>query len=256
MEQTTSADRTPIAYERSGDGPPLVLVGGALCDRTSFAPLAELLAGEFTVYTYDRRGRGDSGDAAPGAPEREYEDLAAVAAVATAATGTMPKLYGHSSGAALVLQAVAAGVPARGVVAYDPPYSTDESTRSPGLAAQIDALLVEGRRDDAVALFLGGGAWTEQARQEPWWATLAALAHSLPHEFVLLGDDDVPAEPLSRIGVPVLLLNGEHSEPFFHAAGVAVTATVPGARHAVVTGQGHPVAHEVVGPLIASFLRD
>ncbi len=254
MEKTTSLDGTPIAFDRIGNGPPLVLVAGALCDRGSFGPLAVLLAGEFTVYNYDRRGRGDSGDAAPGAPEREYEDLAAVAAVA-AAGGTTPAMYGHSSGAVLVLQAVATGVSASRIVAYDPPYSTDEATRSPGLRAQIDGLLAEGRRDDAVALFMGGEEWTEHARHEPWWAPLAALAHSLPHEFVVLGDDDVPAAVLSRIGVPTLLLNGEQSEPFFHAAGAAVTAAVPAARHEVVPEQGHPVAHEVVAPLIAGFLR-
>lgn len=251
MEKTISADGTPIAYERTGDGPPLVLVAGALCDRTSFAPLAELLGGEFTAYTYDRRGRGDSGPVAAGAPEREYEDLAAV----VAAAGGVPAIYGHSSGAALVLQAVAAGVPASRVVAYDPPYSTDEATRSPGLREQVDALLAEGRRDDAVALFLGGGDWIEHARNEPWWPPLAALAHTLPHDFVLVGEEDVPAALLSHIGVPTLLLNGEQSEPFFHAAGAAVTAAVPGARHEVVAGQGHPVAHDVVAPLIAGFVR-
>src|SRR5256885_1465111 len=109
MKHVTSHDGTPIAYERFGDGPPIVLVSGALCDRqtpSSGVPLAQRLEG-FTTYAYDRRGRGDSGDTQPYAKEREFEDLHAVIEAAGGHAG----VYGMSSGAILALEAAAAGLP-------------------------------------------------------------------------------------------------------------------------------------------------
>jgi pimeloyl-ACP methyl ester carboxylesterase len=100
-----SADGTPIAFDRAGDGPVLILVVGALCDRASNGPLAAALAPHFTVYNYDRRGRGASGNTAPYAAEKEIEDLAAV----LGAAGGSALVYGHSSGAALALEAAARG---------------------------------------------------------------------------------------------------------------------------------------------------
>jgi pimeloyl-ACP methyl ester carboxylesterase len=120
MEITKSADGTVIAYDRAGDGPALVVVVGAFCDRHTFVPPAEL-TGLFTVYSYDRRGRGDSGDTQPYSPDREIEDLAAVVEAAGAG-GSAVFAFGHSSGAALALQAAAQGVPFAAIAAYEPPY--------------------------------------------------------------------------------------------------------------------------------------
>ena len=126
METTKSADGTVIAYDRTGDGPPLVIVLGAFCDRKSFVPPASL-TGRFTVCTYDRRGRGDSGDVPPYSADREVADLAAVIE-AVSGSGTVPGsgagafVFGHSSGAALALRAAAHGVPMAAVVAYEAPY--------------------------------------------------------------------------------------------------------------------------------------
>lgn len=111
MELVESADRTRIAFDRSGGGPPLVIVLGAFCDRSTSKPLATLLAASYTVYEYDRRGRGDSGNGVPCSIEREVEDLAAV----IAATGQPPFVYGHSSGGILALEAAARGVEMRGL---------------------------------------------------------------------------------------------------------------------------------------------
>src|SRR5262245_34249829 len=149
----TSKDGTRIAYERHGEGPPLVLVDGAMCRRQfgPMAPLAKLLAPRFTVAYYDRRGRGDSGDTPPYAVEREVEDLAAI----VDALGGSAFVYGTSSGAALAMRAAASGVRVRKLVLFEPPYAMDPSA-SPLLAtyrARIDALLAAGRRGDAIALF-------------------------------------------------------------------------------------------------------
>ncbi len=118
METTKSADGTVIAYDRTGDGPPLVIALGAFCDRKTFVPPASL-ASRFTVCTYDRRGRGDSGDTQPYSPDLEVADLAAVI---EAVAGSGAFVYGHSSGAALALRAAARGVPMAALVAYEAPY--------------------------------------------------------------------------------------------------------------------------------------
>ena len=152
METAKSADGTVIAYDRTGDGPPLVVVVGALCDRHTFVSPAEL-TGRFTVYTYDRRGRGDSGDNdATFAVEREVEDLAAV----IGQVGGSASVFGHSSGAVLALEAAERGVPIDRLAVYEPPYIADGGRPRPpaGLIDQVKALIAEDRRDDAVTLFM------------------------------------------------------------------------------------------------------
>src|SRR6185312_982290 len=118
MKKVRSADGTSIAFETVGQGPPLLFIAGAFCDHTARAagrPLAELLAGRFTGYVYDRRGRGESGDTAPYAVEREIEDVAAI----LEAAGRPAYVYGHSSGAVLALAAAIAGLPIRRLVVYE-----------------------------------------------------------------------------------------------------------------------------------------
>ena len=118
MNTVTSSDGTTIAYDRSGEGPPLVLIGGALSDRAAAGSLAEALAPRLTAIAYDRRGRGDSGDTAPYAVEREIEDLEAIVAEA----GGSAFVFGHSSGAALALEAAARGLPVTKLALYEPPF--------------------------------------------------------------------------------------------------------------------------------------
>jgi pimeloyl-ACP methyl ester carboxylesterase len=171
MNKVTSADGTPIAFERLGDGQPVIVVGGATCDRAKTRPLAERLAQHFTVINYDRRGRGDSGDTAPYAVEREIDDLAAL----IAEFGESASVYGHSSGAGLVLHAAARGLPITKLVLHEPPYvpAGDEEQRiSREYAENLRTLLAVDRRGDAVALFLTlVGTPPEmvgQMRNEPW----------------------------------------------------------------------------------------
>ncbi len=151
METVKSADGTVIAYDRTGDGPALIVSVGAFCTRHTFAA-PEDLRRRFTVVTYDRRGRGDSGDTQPFTPEREYEDLAAVAA----ATGAEPPfLFGHSSGAAIALRAAAAGLTATGIVAYEAPFLNEDTPRPAGDPAEhIRQLVSSGRRREAVGFWM------------------------------------------------------------------------------------------------------
>ena len=123
-ETVTSADGTSIAYERFGGGPLLITVCGATCDRALMRPMAQALGEHFTAVDHDRRGRGDSGDTLPYAVDREIEDIAAL----IDRVGGPAHLYGHSSGAGLVLHAVAAGLPVDEFVLHDPPYSPDDDS--------------------------------------------------------------------------------------------------------------------------------
>ena len=123
MENVTSADGTSIAYSRSGRGPALVLVVGAFCDRETTSALSPLLGSSFTVFEYDRRGRGASTDTPPYAVGREVEDLRAV----IEAAGGSAFAYGHSSGAILVLEAITSGAPISEAAVYEPPYTVDRN---------------------------------------------------------------------------------------------------------------------------------
>ncbi|MCL4499999.1 MAG: alpha/beta hydrolase, partial [Chloroflexi bacterium] len=156
MNRATSKDGTSIAFDKTGQGQPLVLVSGALSDRSAASTLAPLLAPHFTVFAYDRRGRGDSGDTPPYAVEREVEDIDTIIKQA----GAPVFLFGHSSGAVLALEAAASGLAVKKLAIYEPPFIVDD-TRSPqsrDFAARIDALISAGRRGDAVGhvCFLSG----------------------------------------------------------------------------------------------------
>jgi pimeloyl-ACP methyl ester carboxylesterase len=150
MDTVVSRDGTTIAFDRLGKGPPVALVGGAAVDRSSNAPLAELLAADFTVFNIDRRGRGDSGDTPPYAVDREIEDIGAVLEEA----GGSAHLFGSSGGAALALEAAAGGLPVRKLALWEPPYILDETKRPPGdNVEQLEKMIAEGRRGDAAAYF-------------------------------------------------------------------------------------------------------
>lgn len=181
-ERARSADGTEIAFELAGDGRPLVVVGGALNARGSAGPLVEALSSSFTVIAYDRRGRGDSGDTAPYAVEREIEDLVAV----IRAVGGPALLLGHSSGAALALEAARGRSDVDALVVYEPPFVVDD-TRPPvpdGYVRRLDELVGDGRRGDAVAYFLEAGVGLPRAavdgmRVSPMWPSLeGSRAHA------------------------------------------------------------------------------
>ncbi|WP_410641980.1 alpha/beta fold hydrolase [Amycolatopsis sp. lyj-346] len=253
----TSADGTSIFFERRGDGPPVLLVGGAFNDRTTVVGLAEVLAVDFTTIGYDRRGRGDSGDAAEYAVEREIEDLAAL----IAQVGGTASVFGHSSGAILALEAAAAGIGIDKVVAYEPPYATDEHPRADVLD-EVRARLAAGDRDGAVATFLKVAGTpaevVEGMKQAPVWGWFTALAHTLPYDLTICGPDARPrTENLARISIPVLVIGGGASDDALRSGARAAAEAIPGARHETLEGQDHGVLQfpETLKPLLTDFLK-
>ena len=259
-----SADGTRIVYERVGSGPALVLVDGALCTRGfgPARPLAAELADRFTVYSYDRRGRGDSGDTPPSTPGRELEDLRAVIDEAGAHSGgDEVAVYGSSSGAAIALEAAAAGAPIRRLVTYEAPYvAAGWKDGDVDHLTAVESLLAQGKRGSAVSYFLvkmvGVPAVAPlMMRMMPKvWKQLQATAPSLPNDIRMMDGFRVPTDRLARIAVPTLVLVGGKAADPMRTAQEAVAAVVPGARFAVLDGQTHQVSEKAVGPEIAAFV--
>ena len=256
METVTSSDGTTIAYDRLGSGPPVVLVCGGSVDRQANAGYAHLLADQFTVLNFDRRGRGDSGDTPPYAIDREIDDIAAVIEAAGGSAG----LWGSSSGGALALLATASGLPVTKLAVWEPPYFVDDRFTPPpaDTASTYRRLVTEGRRGDAVEFFMGKVvgmppefvAW---ARTQPFWEGQERIAHTLAYDAEIMGDYSLPADRIAAIAVPTLVLTGGSSMPFMAPAAEAIVKLIPGARHAVLEGQDHNVAPEVLVPALRDF---
>jgi pimeloyl-ACP methyl ester carboxylesterase len=256
MATVTSADGTTIAFDKTGSGPSLVFVVGAFCDRHTTNSLTKLLAPDFTVYEYDRRGRGDSGDTAPYAARREVDDLRAV----VDASGDAPFVFGHSSGAVLALEAAARGVPMAKLVAYEPPYIVEGTRDRPGadLADRLAALVAGGNRDDAAKLFLTEAVQlppqvVAMIDKSPDWPAMIALAHTLQYDIELCENNEIRPERLGKIAAPTLVLGGENSPEWFHTTVRATAAAIPGARHKFLAGQDHGAADDVLAPILVDF---
>ncbi|MEE1789982.1 alpha/beta hydrolase [Streptomyces sp. BE308] len=255
MDTTLSADGTPIAYRRQGDGPPVVLVGGALSTAATEAPLAALLAPRFTVVTYDRRGRGASGDGGGYAVRREIEDLTAV----VDAVGGRVSVFGMSSGGALALEAQAAGLPVDLLAVYEPPYTPGPSglLHKARCTARLNRLLSAGDLGGAVELFLaaaGVEAGTiARMRRAPLWQGLESVAHTLAYDDALLGDGTVPAERFAAVTARTMVVCGGFSPLQARNAARALADAVPRARHRTLTGQMREVAPQVIAPVLADF---
>ncbi|WP_407697629.1 alpha/beta fold hydrolase [Streptomyces corynorhini] len=255
MCMVKSGDATPIAYRRSGEGPPVILVGGAFSTAESEAPLARLLSPVFSVITYDRRGRGASGDTAPYAVEREIEDLAVLLEEA----GGNASVYGMASGAALVLEAAIAGLPITQLALYEPPYVTGPADPR-GTAAyreRLARLLELGLRDEAVELFLSAvdatPAMIAAMRRSPMWPGLTAVAHTLAYDDAVLGRGAVPAKRLSAVRTRAMVVDGGASPAALRDAARATAKSLPRGRHRTLTGQTHEVAPHVLAPVLEEF---
>jgi pimeloyl-ACP methyl ester carboxylesterase len=257
MDTVTSADGTTIAFDRYGDGPPVIMAVAAFNTRSTTDPLARALAPQFSVLNYDRRGRGDSGDTTPYAVDREIDDLAAL----ITATGGPAAVFGYSSGATLALKAAAAGLPVTKLVLYEPPFRTDDS--HPALPADFPArlagLVSAGRRGDAVELYQTQAVGipedvVAQLRHAPFRPGLEAIAHTLAYDAAIIGDLSLPTGQLATVTVPVLVISGENSPPFLRAAARAAVAALPDGQLAILPGQGHDINPSVTAPVMAEFL--
>ncbi|MDN4646409.1 alpha/beta fold hydrolase [Arthrobacter sp. PsM3] len=254
IEIQSSADGTKIAFERTGEGPALIIIGGALNSRRSADMLVARLAPHFTVYAYDRRGRGESSDTLPYSPGREVEDLKAL----IAAAGDSAYAYGHSSGAILTLEAAAAGAAISKLAVYEPPYLTGHASEEPweNFRDRVQAALNEGDREGAVELFIRhtGSDFDEGIKTMPWWPALLSVAHTLPYDLTLTSDGTVP-ERLSNIQVPALGIYGGASPSWAGTAINAVAAAVPGMKKVQLEGQNHGVSDKAVAPVLIEFFN-
>ena len=254
----TSVDGTRIAFDRLGEGPPVVVVSGIFCDRQTTQGLAEQLAQQFSVINYDRRGRGESGDEAPYAVEREVEDLGALIAEA----GGVASVYGHSSGAGLALNAAARGLRITRLVLHEPPYGPDddESAQSAReLAESVRAALAEDRRAEAIELFFtASGVPPEMVEGMSGDPKLLAVAPTMTYDFEVMGDSSrggtIPEDLVRAIGIPTLVVAGGASPDFFRDTAARIAELLPNGEHVVLEGQGHGAPAEVVAPVVAAFL--
>ena len=257
--RVSSADGTPIAYDLTGSGPAVVLVAGAFTDRThpTLTGVADGLSPWFAVVNYDRRGRGQSGDNRPYAVEREIEDLDAL----IDAVGGSAMLVGGSSGAALALEATARGSAVEKLALWEPPYHVDDSAPQlpDDFAAQLDALVHDGRPGDAVELFMVRAAELPAAavaamRADPGWAAAETVAHTLAYEAAVMGPGNAfDAERYVAITQPTLLLTGDGSPTWMANAAKAVAKAIPQTVHRVLEGQTHNVGADALTAELLEF---
>ena len=256
MNNVTSSDGTIITFDRLGAGPPVILVCGGSVDRMSNAPLAALLAEHFTVFNYDRRGRGDSGDTAPYAVEREIEDIDAI----ITAAGGSACLYGSSSGAALALEATASGLAITKLALWEPPFIVGDSRPRPpaDTAKTYTELVSAGRRGDAVEYFMAKVVglppeFVAYARTQPWWPAQEALAHTLAYDATIMGDYSLPTERVASVTVPTLVLAGGASFEWIGETAQAIVDLLPNGQRRTIEGQTHDIAAEALAPVLEQF---
>ena len=237
MQTATSADGSDIGYWVQGSGPPLLLVHGALADRTAWIFIQPLLAERFTVYAMNRRGREGSGEPAPHPVEREFEDVVAV----MDAIGEPLHLVGHSGGALCALGAVLLTDRLRSLTLYEPP--------PPGRRVDVELgslrkMIHEAEPAEIVLEFLRTGpqvpeADIERLMQSPIWPHIVSLAPSLSSELDAAAGYEFDASRYSALQVPLLLLLGSDSPPVLREVSDALAEVVPDARMKELAGQQH-----------------
>jgi len=261
MTTVRSADGTAIAYTRAGQGPPLILVDGALCSR-SFGPMPKLaaqLTPHFTVYTYDRRGRGASGDTKPYTPDREVEDIEALVALA----GESVYLHGTSSGAALALEAAKHIRSIAKLAVYEPPFIVDD-TRTPmpdDWLPRLENLVADGRHGDAVKMFMrfvGTPAiFTAVMPLTPVWGKLKAAAPTLPYDITIMHEHQrgrpLTSAEWAAVKVPTLVAAGGKSPAWMANGTRALAEALPDTAYRTLPGQNHMVKAQVIAPVLTEF---
>ena len=266
MPTVTSKDGTTIAFDKVGSGPAVILVSGATAYR-AFDPfmtrLAELLGPHFTVYNYDRRGRGESGDTRPFAKEREIEDLQALVEEA----GGTAMVFGISSGAVLTLDATTLTPGITSVVVYEPALIVDDS-RQPvpaDYAAHLMRLSVEGWRDEAAEYFLTQAVGipaeyiSGMKQDQAIWSGITGVAHTLAYDAAFVGDvmqgKPLPTDRWASVTVLVLVIDGGASDAWMHHSASALAHVLPHASRQTLAGQTHMVDPQLLAPLLITFFQ-
>lgn len=260
VQTVTSRDGTRIAFEQTGKGPALVLVTGALAERSAAADLAQRLAPHFTVFSYDRRGRGGSGDTQPYSVQREIEDIEALIDSA----GGSAFVYGKSSGASLALRAASSlGGKVSKLALYEAPYSDAEGAAKAWkeFRARLDAQLAAGHKAEAVSQFLQFVGMPEEAvgkvKASPAWGGMVAMAPTLAYDNAVVGEDrSVPTGVAAKVQARTLVMDGGASlgpMPFMRATADKLGKAIPGARRQVIEGQAHDVSAEALAPILVKF---
>jgi pimeloyl-ACP methyl ester carboxylesterase len=266
MQTVTSRDGTTIAYDRYGDGPAVILVGGALSYRrfTKMEQLARLLSARCAVIDYDPRGRGDSGERKPFALEREIEDIEAL----IDAVGGRASLWGWSSGGALALRAVAAGIGVERVAVYEVPFMVDREGHlpTPDYSERLDELVAAGDRSGAVKHFMRNALgipapFVALMRLMPIWSGMKATAHTLPYDWEALGGHNMYGEPLrpaewASVTVPTLVASGSKSPVELRQGSRALADVLPNAELRQLERTGHNVSMKSLAPALAEFFAD
>ena len=260
MQQVTSQDGTRIAYDKSGTGPALILINGAFATRSSTSELAKTLALHFTVYSYDRRGRGDSTDTEPYSVKREIEDIAAL----IDAAGGSAYVYGKSSGACLALEATSAlGDRIKKLAIYEAPYSEAEGAAEKWreFRSRLDALLSADRRADAVTLFMKFVGASDEAlaglKASAAWPGMEAMAPTLAYDNAVVGEDrSVPVGIVTNIKAITLVMDGGaslESMPFMRPTADKLAKLIPNAQRLTIEGQDHDISSKILGPILLKF---
>ncbi|MHC2997705.1 alpha/beta fold hydrolase [Microbacterium sp. HJ5] len=255
METTTSADGTTIAFEQVGDGPAVVILGGAFSVASDGAGLASALADAgFRAITVDRRGRGSSGDKRGSSPDDEAADVAAV----IDAVGGEAIALGHSSGAVLALYAASRGVPIRALFLSEPPFRFGVDEPDPRLTDRLQRLVDDGKSDEAVVTFQLEGVglpkdMVEGIRQSEQFAALVPLAQSTVYDARLTAQVSTPPAEMLSVEQPVTILRGEQTFPILVTAADRLAEAMDGAELVIVP---ESVMHRPDPEATARVVRD
>jgi pimeloyl-ACP methyl ester carboxylesterase len=261
MGAVTSKDGTRIGFDRAGSGPPLILVDGAMCYRGSgpMGPIAKLLASHFTVYTYDRRGRGESTNVLPYSVAREVEDLQALIAEA----GGSACVCGLSSGAALAAEAAHQGAPITKLALFEAPFFVDD-TRAPlppDFIPRLEQAVASNERGEAVKMFMKlvgvPAVFIALMRFTPPWKKLTGIAHTLPYDMRIVSEHQwgkpLPRQRWSGATMPTVVIDGGKSPVWMRNAARELAGVLPNARYETLPGQTHMVKASALVPALRNF---
>lgn len=254
MDKVSSKDGTSIAYDTFGSGPGLILIAGAFTDRSYYVPLATALSPDFTVITYDRRGRGDSTDVAPYAVEREIEDLQAL----REATGAV-YASADSSGVMVLFRAVATGVHFDKLAVMEPPFRVDGAPPAPDrYLERLQEFIATGNPGGAAELFMVEAVGQPQEMVDgfkgtPLWTALEAMAPTLVYDALQMGDSSLPTDLLRKISTETLAIHSTGSPAWMQSAVATTAAALPNAHLVALDGQFHQVSQDVLVEAFKDF---